>query len=95
MSSRNNIALIDWNWIGHHPTYFMHFAAAMAEADAEVLPFCANPADFLKRLGEASLPDVARERITEPVSPAGPLPSCFCPTRWRRHGNQEVGCRAL
>lgn len=31
------VALIDWNWHGHHPTYFTHFAVAMAEVSAEVV----------------------------------------------------------
>jgi hypothetical protein len=89
------IALIDWNWMGHHPTYFTHFAAAMAEAGAEVVPFCADPEDFLKRLDQMALLPAVRGRIAGPVSVAGPAPSRFRPTRWRRHGNQEVGCRAL
>ena len=89
------IALIDWNWMGHHPTYFTHFAVAMAEAGVDVAPFCADPSDFLARLGKASLSPAVRERMAEPVRVAGPQSSSFRPTRWRRHGNQEVGCRAL
>ena len=69
--------------MGHHPTYFMHFAAAMAEADAEVLPFCANPEDFLRRLDQTALPHAVRGRIAEPVRVAGPVSSHFRPTRWR------------
>ena len=69
--------------MGHHPTYFTHFAAAMAEAGAGVVPFCADPENFLARLGQASLPDVVRERIAEPVWIAGPVSSLFRPTRWR------------
>ena len=69
--------------MGHHPTYFTHFAAAMAETGAEVVPFCADPADFLKRLGNASLPSAVRERIAPPVRISGPATSRFRPTRWR------------
>ena len=81
------IVLIDWNWMGHHPTYFTHFAAAMAEAGAQVVPFCADPEDFLVRLGKESLSVEARGRIAEPMRVSGPVPSRFRPTRWRRHGN--------
>jgi hypothetical protein len=95
MSSRHNSAIIDEKWMGHHSTYFTHFSAAIAAAGANVVPFCADPDDFLKRFDQIVLLSAVRGRIAGPVSPAGPVPSCFCPTRWRRHGNQEVGCRAL
>ena len=71
--------------MGHHATYFTHFAAAMAEAGAEVAPFCADPEDFLKRLGMTSLTGAVRKRIAEPVLVTEPVPSRFRPTRWRGH----------
>jgi glycosyltransferase involved in cell wall biosynthesis len=48
--SKKTIALIDWNWMGHHPTYFTEFASALAEIGYDVLPFCPDPEDFSKRL---------------------------------------------
>ena len=69
--------------MGHHPTYFTHFALAMAEVGANVVPFCADPGNFLTRLGKASLPAAVRQQIAEPVRTAGPMPSRFRPTRWR------------
>lgn len=77
------IALIDWNWMGHHPTYFTHFAAAMAKAGADVVPFSADPEDFLTLVGKSSLPAAVRGRIAEPVRVAGPVSSRFRPARWR------------
>jgi glycosyltransferase involved in cell wall biosynthesis len=47
--SKKTIALIDWNWIGHHPTYFTQFAEALVEIGHDVLPFCPNPGDFTER----------------------------------------------
>lgn len=44
------IALIEWNWMGHHPTYIVKMALAIAQAGMNVAPFCANPDDFQARL---------------------------------------------
>jgi len=50
INSKKVISLIDWNWTGHHPTYFVEFASALAEIGYDVLPFCPDPEDFSKRL---------------------------------------------
>lgn len=39
------IALVDWNWAGHHPTYFNHFILAMEEMGVEVLALCPDPCE--------------------------------------------------
>ncbi len=39
------IALVEWNWTGHHPTYFNHFILAMEEIGVEVLALCPNPCE--------------------------------------------------
>ena len=77
------IALIDWNWMGHHPTYFTHFAAAMAEAGAEVAPFCGDPADFAQRLAGLDLSKGVLDHIARAENVEGPRPSNLCPARWR------------
>jgi len=46
------IALIEWNWMGHHPSYAVQLALALAEAGLDVVPFCADPQDFARRLGQ-------------------------------------------
>jgi hypothetical protein len=69
------IALVDWNWTGHHPTYFAHFASALAELGARVLPICAAP-DALPGLLDATpagQSEAARARI-EPPQPLTPRP---------------------
>lgn len=81
----NTIALIDWNWVGHHPTYFTKFSAAIARAGFGVAPFCGDPTDFSARLAELDLPSEVRGRIAEPVYVAGPKKSYLRPARWRRH----------
>ncbi len=77
------IALIDWNWIGHHPTYFTHFAAALAETGSEVVPLCADPDDFAKRVASLDLGEEAGARIAPAEKVEGPRPSNFRPARWR------------
>ncbi len=57
------VALVDWNWTGHHPTYFTHFAAAMAEAGAEVIPVCPNTHDFTDLLTTTRVDVEASARI--------------------------------
>lgn len=57
----------------------------MAEAGADVVPFCADPSDFLGRLGKASLTTVVRGKIHSPRKIFGPQESGFWPARWRRH----------
>jgi glycosyltransferase involved in cell wall biosynthesis len=39
------IALVEWNWVGHHPTYFNHFILAMEELGVEVLALCPDPCE--------------------------------------------------
>lgn len=85
MMQLTTIALIDWNWMGHHPTFFTDFASAIAEADAEVVPFCADPEDFLTRLGKISLGGEVYGRIHQPQRIFGPQESSFRPARWRKH----------
>jgi glycosyltransferase involved in cell wall biosynthesis len=84
MNTRSEtIALLEWNWMGHHPTYFNHFAAAMAEAGAEVVPFCADAEDFAKRLAALDLSKDVADRIAPAERVEGPRPSNFRPARWR------------
>lgn len=77
------VALIDWNWMGHHPTYFTHFAVAMAETGARVVPFCAEPEDFTNRLERLIASGNVRARIADATPVSAPTPSRFRPARWR------------
>lgn len=87
------IALIDWRWVGHHPNYFVNYAAALAEAGCDVAPFCPEPEDFAARLAavvgsacESTAKRIApAQRIGEP-RPSKVRPARFQPwhTAWRR-----------
>lgn len=79
------IALLDWNWMGHHPMYFTHFAAEMAQAGAQVVPFCAEPKDFLNRLERQDLPQAVRGRVANPQKIAGPVWLPARPALWRSY----------
>jgi len=48
------IALVEWNWMGHHPSYAVQLALAISSAGMDVVPFCANPADFQNRLNSST-----------------------------------------
>jgi hypothetical protein len=50
------IALIEWNWMGHHPSYGVQLALALGEAGLDVVPFCADPQDFEGRLQQQHPP---------------------------------------
>ena len=43
MKHAKTIALVDWNWQGHHPTYFNYFILALEELGVDVLALCPNP----------------------------------------------------
>ena len=47
-------ALVEWYWMGHHPSYAVHLAIAISKAGIDVVPFCANPADFQRRLNSST-----------------------------------------
>jgi glycosyltransferase involved in cell wall biosynthesis len=77
------IALIDWNWLGHHPTYFTHFAEAMAEAGCRVVALCPDPDDFRRRIAQSRLPSELADRIGREAGKLTARQSDFRPARWR------------
>ena len=81
--------------MGHHPTYFTEFAAAMARADAEVVPLCANPEDFNNRISEVAEDHALRSRISMAEHVNGPRPSKFRPARWRKQVEAFIFFRGL
>lgn len=85
LTRASNVALIDWNWMGHHPTYFSHFAIALAEAGADVVPLCPEPEDLASRVRSLATDDRTPSRIETAARMVGPRPSSFRPARWRAH----------
>jgi glycosyltransferase involved in cell wall biosynthesis len=49
---RKQIALVDWNWSGHHPTYFNHLVLALEELGVDVLALCPDPASAERTAAE-------------------------------------------
>lgn len=97
--SKKTIALIDWNWIGHHPTYFTEFAAALDEIGFGILPFCPDPADFSKRFSVSKNSKTKREGNIFPAQTITPKPlGRIRPGRFRPHYQAikqfgEIGAR--
>lgn len=53
---RKTVALIEWNWKGHHPTFFNHYVIALEQLGLNVIAFCPNPDEALKASGESGRP---------------------------------------
>ena len=69
--------------MGHHPSYFTSFAGAFAQSGANVVPFCIDPCDFLRRLDNLNLSLEIRRRINKPELITPPSLSSFRPARFR------------
>jgi glycosyltransferase involved in cell wall biosynthesis len=86
MSAREpapTVAHVDWSWTGHHPTYFTHHAAALAKIGCQVVPFCANPAEFKARLDGLQLPESVVGRVATAQKQDAPSFPRIRPARWR------------
>jgi hypothetical protein len=46
------IALVEWYWGGHHPTYFAHFVLALEQLGVRVLGLCPQPEDARRIVAE-------------------------------------------
>jgi glycosyltransferase involved in cell wall biosynthesis len=83
------VALVDWLWVGHHPTYFVNFAIAIANCGHRVVPFCADPVGFESLLSEelecrGEMPTTGFTRLIEPaVRLEEPRSSGIRPARFR------------
>lgn len=83
MSDAHTVALVDWNWSGHHPTYFVNYAAALAGIGHEVVPFGPRPEEAEEMLKGLGLPQAVAERIGPVMRVHQPQASGFRPARWR------------
>lgn len=83
MAKLSTIALVDWNWLGHHPTYFVNYAAALAELGHRVVPFGPSSGEAQELLAGLRLDAAVAHRIAPVVPVHCPPPSGLRPTRWR------------
>ena len=81
--AQKTIALIDWNWGGHHPTYFVRYAEAISISGNRVVPFCPDPQDFEKRLLENLISAESLKRICKPLKLHGPKTTSRLPASIR------------
>lgn len=77
------VALIDWNWHGHHPNYFVEFSRALALNGANVVPFCPSPAGFEKLMERKYGKESWRSGVAAPVQIPSFRATSFRPRRWR------------
>ena len=75
------VALVEWHWMGHHPTYAVHLALAISNAGMDVVPFCANPADFQKRLNSS---ESQRLKDAGTIHPANQIHRAGSRVKWPR-----------
>jgi len=77
----STIALVEWNWIGHHPGYFKLSVRALLELGCTVLALCPKPEEV--DLSLQDLDAVARARLTLGFLAWAPAPR-GCPRRVER-----------
>jgi hypothetical protein len=77
------VALVDWYWTGHHPTFFVQCAEALAAWGCEVYGLCPKPEEAAKLLASAGL---TGERIVH----VG-----YCPVWRRAMGSGKFGWRRV
>lgn len=49
-----SIALVDWHWAGHHPTFFKHFIRAFNEMGIHVVALCPEPTQARDLAGQTN-----------------------------------------
>lgn len=79
--SKKTIALVDWNWMGHHPTYFCLFARSLLKLGCEVRAFCPAPDDVRELLSD--LPEELRSRLSCEWLPGWAQAPRGTPQRWK------------
>jgi len=75
------IALVEWYWMGHHPSYAVHLALAISKAGMDVVPFCANPADFQNRLNSSTKQSL---KHSGKIHPANQIQRAGSRVKWPR-----------
>jgi hypothetical protein len=81
MKELRSVALVEWNWMGHHPGYFRLSIRALLEVGCTVLALCPKPEEV-----DAALRDLepgARARLTLGRLAWAPAPP-GCPRRLQR-----------
>ena len=75
------VALVDWSWIGHHPTYFALFAKTLLQLGLNVRALCPKPEEVDRSL--ADLPEDLRARLSLEKLPGWASAPRGTPQRWK------------
>jgi hypothetical protein len=81
LQSNPTVALIDWSWKGHHPTYFCLFAQTLLELGCKVRALCPSPDEVRSRL--SGLPEEHRARLSCEFLPEWAQAPRGTPLRWK------------
>jgi glycosyltransferase involved in cell wall biosynthesis len=81
MKPIKTIALVEWNWMGHHPAAFKLFIQALLELGCTVLAFCPKPQEVEAAL--QNLDPATRARLTVRRLDWAPAPR-GCPRKFAR-----------
>lgn len=69
---KDAVALVDWNWTGHHPSYFTFFLEALLGLGLDVVGLCPEPEEALRLLGSrlkgGSQADWERRVVLGPIA---------------------------
>jgi len=75
------VALVDWSWIGHHPTYFALFAKTLLQLGLNVRALCPKPEEVSRSL--ADLPENLQANLSLEKLPGWANAPRGTPERWK------------
>lgn len=87
------VALVDWSWIGHHPSYFCIFARTLLELGLNVRALCPKPEEVDRSL--ADLPDDLRAKLSLEKLPGWASAPLGAPERWKNMLSTARSLRVL
>src|SRR2546423_11071381 len=63
MPAIQSVALVDFWWNGHHPTYFRFFYQTLVDHGCRVIPFCPKPEELHSGRGGDNTPPAFTDEV--------------------------------
>lgn len=100
-SAKKTIAVVEWNWTGHHPAYFNNFVLALEELGFDVLAICpdltelagnirSNPGTDMACHGKTQYKQIAISSATFRLNRSGGIHTIYWTVRFFRSIEQQV-----